>query len=386
MPESPDAWYYLGDALFHGGALADLPDHELRAKKAFEEAFRRDSLYAGPIYHLSSMASVAGDSAALRRWTARALALDTTYADDLRWVLLSGTRDEDGIKRLLARPDSVSLDTWKLLFAFNALDSITLSHQDEQLARIWRGSGNTADRTQAAAYHVVAAFSRGRPALADQWLDTLRYLSPAEWAFFSPVIELITGAKSTTDTAALRRIDPMGLELWKLGRGDLTAGDRYVALARGAALEDTLDGLDQRYAALIEAWTATRRGIPQAARLADLADSLWRGISHHEWRGVDLKWPSIVLARTYESQGRVDKALIAVRRRYLELGVPAPNWLAESLRLEGRLAQKTGDRAGAIRAYRNYLLLRSDPEPALVPQRDSVRAELAAIGDLEGTR
>ena len=165
MPESPDAWYYLGDALFHGGALADLPDHELRAKKAFEEAFRRNTLYAGPIYHLASMASVAGDSTALRRWTARALALDTTYADDLRWVLLSGTRDEDGIKRLLARPDSVSLDTWKLLFAFNALDSVTLSHQEDWLARLWRGGRNTADRTQAAAFHVVAAFNRGRPGI-----------------------------------------------------------------------------------------------------------------------------------------------------------------------------------------------------------------------------
>src|SRR5262249_27939807 len=89
MPESPDAWFSLGDALYHGGAAADLPDHELRAKKAFEEAFRRDSLYGSPIQHLGSVAFVAGDSAALRRWTARALALDTTYADFFRWNLLA---------------------------------------------------------------------------------------------------------------------------------------------------------------------------------------------------------------------------------------------------------------------------------------------------------
>jgi hypothetical protein len=88
----------------------------------------------------------------------------------------------------------------------------------------------------------------------------------------------------------------------------------------------------------------------------------------------------------YESQGNVDKALIAVRRRFLPLGVPALTWLPESLRLEGRLAEKTGDHAGAIRAYRNYLLLRTDPDPSFVPQRDSVKAELAAIGDLEKTQ
>jgi len=35
--------------------------------------------------------------------------------------------------------------------------------------------------------------------------------------------------------------------------------------------------------------------------------------------------------------------------------------------------------AGAVRAYRHYLALRADPEPALVPQRDSVRAALGAL-------
>jgi hypothetical protein len=38
-----------------------------------------------------------------------------------------------------------------------------------------------------------------------------------------------------------------------------------------------------------------------------------------------------------------------------------------------------GERAAAADAYRRYLALRRDPEPAMMPQRDSVRAELAAI-------
>jgi hypothetical protein len=44
------------------------------------------------------------------------------------------------------------------------------------------------------------------------------------------------------------------------------------------------------------------------------------------------------------------------------------------------------DKVGAIRAYQNYLRLRVDPEPSKVPQLDSVRAELSAVGDLEGRR
>ena len=48
-------------------------------------------------------------------------------------------------------------------------------------------------------------------------------------------------------------------------------------------------------------------------------------------------------------------------------------------REEGRLAALAGDTAGAIRVYRRYLLLRQDAEPALTPQRDSVRAALALL-------
>jgi hypothetical protein len=65
----------------------------------------------------------------------------------------------------------------------------------------------------------------------------------------------------------------------------------------------------------------------------------------------------------YERQGRVDRALRAVRRRWMPMGEPEPAGLAESFRLEGRLAALADDKVGAIRAYRNYLKLRIDPEP-----------------------
>ena len=43
------------------------------------------------------------------------------------------------------------------------------------------------------------------------------------------------------------------------------------------------------------------------------------------------------------------------------------------------LAAMTGDRAGAVRAYRHYLALRSDPEPVLRPAVDTIRAELTKL-------
>ena len=39
------------------------------------------------------------------------------------------------------------------------------------------------------------------------------------------------------------------------------------------------------------------------------------------------------------------------------------------------------DRAGAIAAYRHYLALRSNPEPALRPAVQAVRAELAKLAE-----
>ena len=131
---------------------------------------------------------------------------------------------------------------------------------------------------------------------------------------------------------------------------------------------------------MLEAKLAVDRRDPAAARLTDLADSLWVG------RDGGNVWASLELARLYEKQGRVDRALRAVRRRWIPMGEPDPAGLAESYRLEGRLAALADDKVGATRAYRNYLRLRIDPEPSRVPQIDSVRAELSALGDLEGGR
>ena len=54
-------------------------------------------------------------------------------------------------------------------------------------------------------------------------------------------------------------------------------------------------------------------------------------------------------------------------------------FLATYLRMEGRLAERVGDRDGAIRAYEHYLALRHHPEPGTQTPADSVRAELTRL-------
>ena len=77
-------------------------------------------------------------------------------------------------------------------------------------------------------------------------------------------------------------------------------------------------------------------------------------------------------------------ALRALRRGSSGSG-QFPYYLSTFLHEEGRLAALTGDTAGAVRAYQHYLWLRTDPEPELKPEVDSVRAVLARL-ELETKR
>jgi hypothetical protein len=90
-----------------------------------------------------------------------------------------------------------------------------------------------------------------------------------------------------------------------------------------------------------------------------------------------LAYVNLVVVRLYESRGDVSMALAAARRRP-PLSYE-PSYFSTYLREEGRLAALTGDTAAAVEAFRQFLALWADPEPRLVPRRDSIRAQLAKL-------
>ncbi len=87
--------------------------------------------------------------------------------------------------------------------------------------------------------------------------------------------------------------------------------------------------------------------------------------------------PNLISARLREAGGDPRGALAAVRRRMY--GCCQRRYLSTPLREEGRLAVLTGDTTSAIKDYQHYLALRSEPEPALRPEMERVREELAAL-------
>ena len=218
--------------------------------------------------------------------------------------------------------------------------------------------------------------NRGRPAEAAKWIDTAATMS-LRAAGRLDVIGMYWFGGGPADTTQMQ---PEERDIWAAYGGDAARGARSLALWQKRAADDSTEGFHRRAAPLLEARLAAFRRDPAAARLTDLADSLWQG--HHD----AASWAALELARLYESQGRVDRALRAVRRRWIPMGEPEPAGLAESYRMEGRLAGLADDKVAALRAYRNYLRIRVDPEPSRVPQLDSVRAEIRALGGLEGGR
>lgn len=75
-PDDVEAWYGLGEALFHIGSLAGNP--MTAAVEPFERAWALDASFAPALLHLIEVAYFEGDSTRGSRWTHDYLALDST--------------------------------------------------------------------------------------------------------------------------------------------------------------------------------------------------------------------------------------------------------------------------------------------------------------------
>jgi hypothetical protein len=233
----------------------------------------------------------------------------------------------------------------------------------------------------------MQALNRGRPAEGRAWIDSVtpgrqRYYHILGWLLGADTMGLGSAGEREQRLAASRPgpsdwpSAPLLAEAWKLYHQDLSSVDRTVARLRtDPLLRDTVREDHLVNARILEAWSAVLRGSPDARAQLDRADSVLTG------RGdpMTIECFNPLIARLYARIGVTHRALAAVRRRSQVGTYLYPAGLAETSRLEGLWAAETGDRTGAARAYRRYLMLRTDPEPSRMSQRDSVRAELAAV-------
>ncbi len=163
-------------------------------------------------------------------------------------------------------------------------------------------------------------------------------------------------------------------ELARVGRGDTAQVRSSVDVLR--QLRDSLfvPREERSCPELLEAMVEQMAPGAGTEALSRLDSLMRRGPMDDD---LDQKLTNLLMARMYWARGDTAKAWHWVkRRRWFTAGGQI---LAPWLRSRGRFAVAVGEREEALRAYRHYLMLREDPEPVLVPQRDSVRAELACI-------
>jgi serine/threonine-protein kinase len=398
--DRPDAWYGLGDLLFHWGFVLGIPDPWQRAERAFQRSVELDSTFAGPLEHMVEMAARAGDTGTTARLVRLALASDSSseISSYLRWRLAVAKGDTLALTRM-----GSALDGWPLQSLFVTLiviehDGLPIRESGPVMAAVAKRTSTREERRNAAYFRWTVGLNAGRPADALRGAESNPDLddNPRTNHAWKLVQAAFWDGDSAAAAAAARELQARpaapashedldeavaqrcALEQWRLAQGDLKQVDRTISELQRP---DTVHGgRDTRALAafcsrMLDAWQAVLRRSPDAGRKVTSLDSAARS-GPSRWLN-HFQQANLLLARLYETEGDLPRALDALRRRHFGLGIPL--YLSSYLREEGRLAAVTGDRAGAIAAYRHYLALRDDPEPSIKPRVDEVRKELAKL-------
>ena len=393
-PDRPEAHYLLGVFLLYQGPALGIGDSRAQAEAAFREASRLDSSYLAPLARMVDVAAFEGDTAKVQRAGGIYLARDTAgaTADYVRWLVAANAGDSEALGAIRARFRSLQRATLQQIYLTAQLSGLALEDADTAAALIVERTADPVDRSVALRRAQLLALNRGRPAEAKGFIRRRREMGTSEHQYrnFAILAALFDDGDRVAADSAIRAAarslarDTLGsLSSDALGRTseamvsqamwDLKQGDTARALAAVDWLRrhpaDQSRG--RALGVLPEMLIASHARRPEGAALRAFVDSIALDGC------CDLSaYASIALARAYEEAGDEHAALRVFRRG---LWLFPPRSLATQLREEGRLAAKLGDRTRALRAYRHYLALRSDPEPGLRAARDSVRAEVKRL-------
>ena len=392
-----DAWMRLGLVYYHHGAQLDVPNAMTEARIALERAMEFDSTRGVPSrLQLVAIAAVSGDSALIRRvLTDEVIAPADTAARVYRsWLRAFARRDT--VALAAARPRLDQMRSADLSSVWNFTQRAGFDLEDARRAEtIFAGRArSSSDQSAAAPMRYHGALTRGRPKeaqaaaslLMPEWRPLSRVALQVLAALYgdadrasmsSAVGELAQEVTRplATDAAELRSqmIHVCVSAQWSLAHGDTRTIDD--ALAKLRTPEPGANGgivsFYETCALAIEAWRAVVEGRPNARVLMGRLDSLMLTGPAYHWALPDYR----IAARLWDSTGEPARALAAIRRRRMDVHL----YLAPDLREEGRLALRAADTTAAVTAWHQYLTIRSDPEPSLRGEVDSVRRQVVAL-------
>ncbi len=400
-PESPEAWYELGDLLFHWGRRIGYDSPWDRATQDFERAAQLDPGFAAPLDHLIELKLLSADTADVRSLSDAYLALDSTgdVADYIRWRVAHALEDSLTLLALRDRIPTMSSASLMRMIGYGLIGGFGLDDVDLAGHALHPRFGDNTTRWNALYILHALAMNRGyldeAQAINTSLADLGSYASRGQHFRLQIKNALFWDGPDSLAARALGELEPFAaaalqpdresvttelqdlcvVTLWQLARGDTRRAEQAVTRLRSAVGEYSQDDLAV-CARMLHAYAAVVENRPYAQTAVDqFEDFMLSGPAYSLDTGL---LANLVLAGLLADLDQPARALAVVRRRpYVWIwGLP---YLSSYLREEGRLAALTGDREGAIRAYRHFLALRSDPDPALAAEVARVHAELDVL-------
>jgi len=406
-PQRAEAWYLLGDALFHYGHIAGVSEDSVDAesRRAFVRALDLDSTYLSAAVHLTDLAAWHNDNALLDRISRLRSAADSNrvWMWEVRWyqAARANAPDQQVWRDSLVRRNYGHFTQVAMHEGIGAREGVAVYDSVYRLAR-----GGEPERMVTAGSNLVDwLLLLGRPAQAQRVMAAIDSSPDGNARANSAVRRLrsaMLGEHDTTGTGlALQRLatdeslvptDFMSqsfvlravrsAETWRLEHGDSSqtrlSKQRLAAAVRGTPAERDVDyalsvGLIEALHARLARDTTTLR-----ARLQHL-DSLLANLDYSRAHEARTAFTTLEVARLWESLNDPTRALVTIRRSGDRWQGSVTPYLATRLRHRARLAAALGQHAEARWASERYLAYRFEPEPSLRAQVDSVRRLLVTL-------
>lgn len=392
-PDSPRAWYQLGDWYFHYGAGSGIEDKNQRALNAFSRALQLDSTFAPALEHLPRLYAEVGDSVRLR-WAIGVLAA-TDSGDALlgeQMLAAAALGDSATVQAMRSRIPRMSLTNLGTIATAGRTGGLGLDDAKRAAAAAQANASSAFDRTQAAVLSMMLESDMGHQAATLAEARKAGWINPSSvmlgavlWDWDTTGVTSSFQAldadvqKKITGTLSDRRLAEyfLGSEAqYFASRGDAAGVARVADRMRRITFPGDTSGFvaeQERLVLMVDTQLAAM------TKRADLRTQLTRldSVAKIDPQSQLGMFGNTVAARGWEVLGDIPKALAAIRRGRGD-GYANVNFAA-LLREEGRLAALAGDRDAAMRALRQYVTLRATADPPLRPALEQARAELRRL-------
>ncbi|MEJ2187420.1 MAG: hypothetical protein P8Z36_16050 [Gemmatimonadota bacterium] len=399
-PDRAEAWFELGEWLFHYGALmdacGDTRDCATRARPAFERAHELAPDWTTPMVHLLDIAVTLGERE-------RGVALADSFL----------ARQPGGIFDLRARAEKAMLmgDTAQVLrmgrdmlhdptYSLWAASALSLRGKGISRPLLLAGfdsamahAATDAERRSILERRYRLARNRGWPSEASQTLAAMAsYNAPRWWLLERQVLDGLYWDGDPAEAATAAAELQASLAGGTVGTGNMrrllcTLGQWSAAhddVRRVAALRDRLRPAPDEApsydrmtgtacAAVLGAAAALLTHPADADAVLERADSIMR-----QDPPIAVRDPlNLLLAHVFGEAGKPERALRCAQRH---VGDPDADLYASTYYFDvARFAAAAGRSDIATDYYGRYLAIRDNPEEPLLVQRDRARWELAQL-------